>query len=206
MVKMKNTLSEVDEYIENAAEFAKPILTRIRRAFHKADPDVIETVKWRMPHFEYKGVLGSMAAFKNHVNWGFWKAPQMADPDGILKSVGEGGRVFGDKVTDIAQLPAEETIVRYVKEAMRLNDEKVKVVRKPKAPAADVPMPPELESALAKNAAARRKFDAFPPSHRREYIQWIAEAKQEATRTKRATTAVEWITEGKSRNWKYEKK
>jgi uncharacterized protein YdeI (YjbR/CyaY-like superfamily) len=203
---MKNATPEVDEYIANAAEFARPILTAIRRAFHKANPEVVETMKWRMPHFEHRGVLGSMAAFKNHVNWGFWKAPLMADSEGILKPVGETGRAFGDKITDVSQLPPEETFVRYVREAMRLNEEKVKVVRKPKAPAPEIAMPDELAKALAKNAAARRTFEAFPPSHRREYIQWIAEAKQEATRQKRVATAIEWLKEGKSRNWKYEKK
>lgn len=206
---MKNASPEVDAYIAAAPEFARPILTAIRRAFHKAEPEIVETIKWRFPHFEHKGVVGSMAAFKQHVNWGFWKASQLSDPEKIIRPMSDDGRVFGMKLTDASQLPAEATMLRYIREAVQLNETKAaapKATPKPRRVAEELPVPPELAAALAKNNDARKNFEAGSPSHRREYILWIAEAKQDATRAKRVATAVEWLAEGKARNWKYERK
>lgn len=203
---MKNTSPEVDRYIENAAPFARPILERIRKAFHKAHPDVAETMKWSFPHFEYKGVLGNMAAFKQHVSWGFWKAKLMSDPHGILARMGEKTSMGGVKVTQLADLPPEKVMVEYVREAIRLNEEGVKIERAPRKAAAEPDVPEELAAALKKSPAARKTFEGFPPSHRREYVEWITEAKQEATRQKRVAQTIEWLAEGKSRNWKYAKK
>jgi uncharacterized protein YdeI (YjbR/CyaY-like superfamily) len=202
---MKNTSPDVDRYIEKAAPFAQPILERIRAAFHKAHPDVMETMKWSVPHFEYKGVLGSMAAFKEHVSWGFWKGKLMNDPLGILPPVGETS-MGGLKIRDLKELPKEKDMVAYVREAIRLNEEGVKIERAPREPRGEPEVPAELTAALKKNAAAKKAFEAFSPSHRREYVAWIAEARQEATRQKRIAQAIEWMSEGKSRNWKYERK
>ena len=202
---MKNTSPDVDRYIEKAAPFAQPILERIRAAFHKAHPDVTETMKWSVPHFEYKGVLGNMAAFKAHVSWGFWKRKLMNDPLGILPADGETS-MGGVKVRDLKELPKEKDMVAYVREAIRLNEEGVKVERAPRQERGEVEIPAELTAALKQAPAAKKVFDAFPPSHRREYVQWITEAKQEATRQKRLAQTIEWLTEGKSRNWKYERK
>lgn len=202
---MQNTSPDVDRYIEKAAPFAQPILERIRAAFHKAHPDVTETIKWSFPHFEYKGVLGSMAAFKEHVTLAFWKGRLMNDPLGIIPPPGETS-MGGVKIRDLKELPKEKDLLAYVREAIRLNEEGVKVERAPRAERAEAEVPAELAASLKKNAAAKKTFDAFPPSHRREYIEWIAEAKQEATRQKRLAQALEWLAEGKSRNWKYERK
>lgn len=201
---MKNTSPEVDAYIANAAPFAKPILERIRKAFHKASPDIVETIKWRVPHFEYKGVLGGMAAFKAHVNWGFWKPQLMNDPHGILAAA--TGPMSAGQVSDVSQLPTEKILVEYVKEAIRVNESGEKVERPKRAPASMPDVPAELEAALKKSPKAKKAFEAFAPSHRREYIEWIAEAKQAATKEKRVAQTIEWLIEGKSRNWKYEKK
>jgi uncharacterized protein YdeI (YjbR/CyaY-like superfamily) len=197
---------QVDQYIANAAPFARPILERIRKAFHKAHPGIVETMKWSVPHFDHKGVIGSMAAFKQHVTWGFWKAKLMSDPRGILAPMGETTSMGGAKITDVKELPSEKVMIEYIREAVRLNEEGVKLERAPRraAPSA-VDVPPELTAALKKNKAALARFEEFPPSHKREYAAWIAEAKQEATRQKRVAQAVEWIAEGKSRNWKYER-
>ena len=203
---MKNTSPEVDRYIENAAPFAQPILRRIRRAFHAAHPDVQEVMKWSFPHFQHKGLLGSMSAFKAHVSWGFWKGKLLSDPHGILPPVGETS-MGGARFADVKDLPPDDVMVDYVREAIRLNEEGVKVARAPRAenrPEAEVP--DDLAAALNKAAAAKKAFEKFPPSHRREYIEWITEAKQAATRQKRLAQAVEWMGEGKSRNWKYERK
>ena len=193
---MKNTSAEVDRYIEKAAPFARPILERIRAAFHKAHPDVTETMKWSVPHFEYKGVLGNMAAFKEHVAWGFWKGSLMNETLGERRL----------KIHSLEELPKDKELLAYVREAIRLNEEGVKVERAPRVERAEAEVPDDLAAALKENAAAKKTFDAFPPSHRREYVAWITEAKQEATRQKRLAQAVEWMAEGKSRNWKYERK
>ena len=205
---MPRTIPEVDRYIENAPEFAKPILERIRKAFHKASPEITEAMKWSTPHFEYKGVIGSMAAFKQHVAWGFWKAKLMKDPAGILEPAGRDTTSMGfGKITDVKRLPPDRVMVEYVKEAMRLNDDGVKIERaKPRPAGSKVDVPDYLQAALKKNAKARATFENFPSGQKREYVEWLEDAKQEATRTKRLAQAIEWMSEGKPRNWKYMKR
>ena len=204
---MPSTSPAVDEYIAKAAPFARPILERIRKAFHKAHPDVRETIKWGVPFFEYKGPLGNMAAFKEHVGWGFWKASLMNDPQGLLpKTRDERTAMGGSRVTKPSELPAEKVLVAYVREAIRLNEEGVKVARAPRKAAVEPEIPAALASALKKSAKARKAFEALPPSHRREYVEWITGAKLEATRTKRLEQTMELLGEGKPLNWKYMKK
>ena len=188
---MKNTSPEVDRYIAAAAPFARPILERIRSAFHKAHPEVTETMKWSFPHFEYKGLLGSMAAFKQHVSWGFWKGRLMADPLGIIPPAGETS-MGGARIADVKELPSEKNMVAYVREAIRLNEEGVKPRRPARTPKAEAEVPADLAAALKKAPAAKKAFDAFSPSHRREYVEWITEARQDATRHKRLATTIEW--------------
>jgi uncharacterized protein YdeI (YjbR/CyaY-like superfamily) len=200
---MKGTNPEVDEYIAKAAPFAQPILKKIRKAFHKGSPEIVETIKWSFPHFEYKGLVGSMAAFKGHVAWGFNKAKLMSDPHGILRPIGEKTSMGGVKVLEVSELPPEDVMVAYVREAVRLNEEGINAEKKPKKPAPAVEIPEDLAAALRKNRKALSTFEKFSPSHRREYVEWIVEAKQAATRKRRLETAVEWLAEGKTRNWKY---
>lgn len=198
---------QIDAYIAKAAPFAQPILEKIRDAFHAAHPEIEEVMKWSFPHFQYKGIVGSMAAFKNHVNWGFWKASLMSDPNGILNAVGDRTTMAAAKLTSEKDLPSKKVMVEYVREAIRLNEEGVKVERAPSTRSATpVEVPDDLAAALKKDKKAKAAFDAFSPSHKREYIEWITEAKQEATRQKRLATTLEWLAEGKSRNWKYERK
>jgi hypothetical protein len=192
----------VDAYIAKSADFAKPILVYIRDTMHAACPDVVETVKWSMPFFDYHGPLANMSAFKAHVGFGFWKGALV-----VGSGSGHDGspmRQFG-QITSIKDLPQKKALVAMIQKAMTLNEEGVKV-QKTKAPRAELPESPELSAALAKNRKARANFEAFPPSHRREYNEWIGEAKREATRDARVKQAIEWIAEGKSRNWKYEKR
>ena len=195
---------EIDRYIENAAAFAQPILKRIRKAFHEGDPDIEEAMKWRNPTFEHDGIVGGMAAFKAHVRWGFWKAKLMSDPLNLFAGGDDASIAFAN-VTSVDQLPPHDVIVDYVREAVRLNVEGVKAQRPARKKSEAVEIPAELTAALKKNKKAKATFDAFSPSNKREYAMWIAEAKQEATRKKRIETAIEWIAEGKPRNWKYMK-
>lgn len=192
---------KVDAYIEKAAPFAQPILRKLREAFHKAEPRIEEKMKWSVPHFDYKGAVAGMAAFKAHVRFGFWKSGLMKDPAGILNS--EEGGMAGFRMESEKDLPPQRVLIQYVKEAVALNEAGVKAKR----PAARKKPPPKtpdvLMAALKKNKAALKAFEAFPPSHKREYIEWITEAKQEATRERRLKQAIEWMAEGKPRNWKY---
>jgi uncharacterized protein YdeI (YjbR/CyaY-like superfamily) len=202
---MGNRSAEVDKYIAKAAPFARPILEKIRDAFHAASPGVEETMKWSTPHFEKNGILGSMAAFKQHVAWGFWKAKLMKDPDGLIQPMGESGSMGALKLKDASDLPSKKSMVAYVREAIRLNEEGIALPRPPRKPTKAPKVPPALKAALDKSPKARAVFEAFPPSHQREYVEWINEAKQEATRERRLATAIEWLSEGKPRNWKYMK-
>jgi uncharacterized protein YdeI (YjbR/CyaY-like superfamily) len=190
----------VDAYIDMAGDFAKPILARLRTAVHSACPDVEEAVKWSFPHFMYKGMLCSMASFKKHAAFGFWKGSLvLGDASKNAEAMGQLGRL-----TKLSDLPPAEVLAGYIKKAVALNDDGVKVVRTVKRPAPKtLRVPAELASALNKNKNAHATFTGFSPSHKREYIEWITEAKSADTRARRVKTAIEWLTEGKARNWKY---
>ncbi|HEY0181135.1 MAG TPA: YdeI/OmpD-associated family protein [Dokdonella sp.] len=190
----------VDAYIADAAAFAQPILTRLRAIVHEACPDVDETIKWRMPFFERRGrPFCHMAAFKRHCAFGFWRGREVVGErrDGAM---GQFGRI-----DSLDALPPKRTLIADLERAVARADALAAAAAAPRA-AARKPAPatpPDLAAALAKHAAARRAFEAFSPSHRREYVEWIAEAKREQTRAKRIATALEWLAEGKPRNWKY---
>jgi hypothetical protein len=192
----------VDAYIKKAQPFAQPILTHIRKAVHAAVPEVQETMKWSSPHFDYKGIFCGMAAFKAHVGFGFWKAGLMKDvlPGSGLSAAGQFG-----KIASIKDLPGDRELAKIIKFARQLNDDEVKAPPMRKGPRPELKAPADLLAALAKNKQARATFENFPPGQRREYVAWVIEAKQPATRAKRIETAVDWMAEGKIRNWKYVK-
>jgi uncharacterized protein YdeI (YjbR/CyaY-like superfamily) len=198
----------IDAYIDRSADFAKPILDHLRALVHKACPDVVETIKWSFPNFDYKGsILCSMASFKQHCAFGFWLGAVMKDSEGIFIK-GEDKSAMGQlgQIKSLKDLPSEKVLIAYLKEAASLIDQGVKLPKKEKATnASAIEVPGYFSAYLKKNKAALEQFNKFPPSHRKEYIQWITEAKTEATREKRMATAIEWIAEGKSRNWKYER-
>jgi len=158
-------------------------------------------MKWSSPFFDYHGTLCHMVAFKAHASFGFWKGALVMGP----KSEEDTARGQYGRLTSVKDLPSKKALTADIKKAMKLNEEGVSVpkVKKPKA---DVPVPSELAAALAKNKKARTTFEAFSPSHRRDYNEWIGEAKGEDTRARRVKQAIEWIAEGKARNWKYERR
>jgi uncharacterized protein YdeI (YjbR/CyaY-like superfamily) len=195
---------QIDTYIANSAPFARPILTHIRALVHRTCLECEEKMKWSFPHFDYKGnMLCSMAAFKQHASFGFWKESLLHDPKNVLAR-NEGMGSIG-KLRSLADLPSDAVLSDFIHQAMKLNDEGT-VVARPKTSPASVGSPNYLTKALKQNPAAKRTFDAFCPSNKREYIDWLTEAKTEATREKRLATALEWMAEGKIRNWKYLKK
>jgi uncharacterized protein YdeI (YjbR/CyaY-like superfamily) len=192
----------VDAYIASAADFAQPILTDIREAVHAACPNVEETMKWRFPHFVYKGMLCGTAAFKQHAALGFWKGELVTGRVRGVDAMGQFGRI-----TKRSDLPSASVLRALVKKAAELNEQGVNVPRAPKKAAPKtVAVPSVLSAALLKNKKARAGFNHLSPSHKREYIEWINDAKADETRARRLAQAIEWIAEGKSRNWKYERR
>ena len=197
----------VDAYIDKAADFAKPILIHLRDLVHAGCPEVEETIKWGFPHFDYKGVLCSMAAFKAHCAFGFWKGTLIAEkyPDLAVAedpAMGQLGRI-----TALSDLPKDETLLLYVREAAELNERGVKSPNRSK-PRKDrtVDVPDDLQAALQTNPQAQATFEGFNPTNKREYVEWLSEAKSDETRKRRLDTAIEWMAEGKVRNWKYVRK
>jgi uncharacterized protein YdeI (YjbR/CyaY-like superfamily) len=191
----------VDAYIDKSADFAKPVLIHIRRIVHKACPDITETIKWSFPHFDHKGTVCSMASFKQHCAFGFWKQSLMQQDAFPAEKTAMGS--FG-RITSVKDLPPDKVMIKLIQQAVELNEKGVKVVKTP-VEKKELVIPKDLTAALSKNKPAKTAFDKFTYSHKKEYIQWIEEAKTEATRNKRLATAVEWLSEGKSRNWRYEK-
>ncbi len=163
-----------------------------------------ETIKWGMPAFDYKGPLCGMAAFKQHTTFGFWKSSLVFSADDKYARSPNGMAAFG-KMTSLADLPPTRALLGYIRKAAALNEDGVKIERK-RTTRKPLPVPPVLAAALRQNRTAKSAFDAMPPSHRREYNEWVGDAKTDETRARRVAQAVQWIAEGKSRNWKYARK
>lgn len=194
----------IDAYIAKQKVFAKPILTHIREVVHAACPDVEETMKWSSPHFDYRGgMMCGMAGFKEHAIFGFWKGALI---HGVRPNRNNGGEAMGNfgRLTSVKDLPSKRELTALIREAMRLNDEGVVVPKPKKTVKPEAVVPAELKAALSRNKKAAAQFEAFSPSHRREYVEWIDDAKRDETRVKRVAKAIEWIAEGKGRNWKYQ--
>lgn len=195
----------VDAYIAKSAPFARPILRRLRTVVHAACPEAEETLKWGAPHFLYRGMLCGMSAFKAHCAFGFWKGALIVDRDGAKfdEAMGQFGCI-----RRVADLPSRRVLAGYVKQAMRLNESGVKGPERSKRAAPKKPLrtPPDLAAALRRSRRAAAAFAAFAPSHRREYVEWILEAKRSETRARRLAQTIAWLTEGKRRNWKYERR
>ena len=202
---MPKTDPKIDAYIIKSASFAQPILNHFRDLVHKTCPELEEKIKWGFPHFDFKGeMMCSMAAFKQHCAFGFWKASMMKDAQKMKLGNEEAMGNYG-KVTGLKDLPSDKVIIAQIKEAMKLNEDGIKLPPRKKTIAVEVQTPVELANALAKNKKAKTTFENFPPSHRKEYISWINEAKTVSTKEKRIATTVDWLSQGKSRNWKHEK-
>jgi uncharacterized protein YdeI (YjbR/CyaY-like superfamily) len=201
---------KVDAYLAKVQPFARPIMDHLREVVHKACPEVEETIKWSRPFFEYRGViLCNMSAFKEHCSFGFW-GEEIGAVLRQAKVVGEQGMGSLGRITSVTDLPPDKQLLGWIRQAVAFVDNgeytspisaRRKVV-KPAKPALETP--PEFAAALKRNKKAASVFANFSPSCKREYVEWIAEAKRPETRDKRIATAVEWIAEGKQRNWKYQ--
>lgn len=193
----------IDAYIEKSLDFAKPILNHIRALVHETCPDIIETMKWSFPHFDFKGTVCSMASFNEHCAFGFWKQSLLEATAFPAEKTAMGS--FG-RIATLAHLPDDATMKKLIVEAVRLNEEGIKIARPKRSTGPkELEIPAILLEALADNEPAADTFNNFPYSKKKDYVEWITEAKTESTRDKRLDTAVEWLSEGKARNWKYEK-
>jgi uncharacterized protein YdeI (YjbR/CyaY-like superfamily) len=200
---MGKKIKQIDAYISGSADFAKPILHHLRELVHKTCPETEEKIKWGMPFFDYhNGPLCNMAAFKQHCTFGFWKAKLMKDQ--VLMDNAKADTAMGHlgRITSLKDLPPEKKLAAWIREAMQLNDEGIKLP-KPKPVTKPVEVPPYFLNAIKKNKKAFATFEKFAPGHIKEYVVWITEAKREETRDKRIQQAIEWMAEGKDRNWKY---
>jgi len=197
----------IDAYVENARDFAKPILNYIRSAVHKACPDVQETIKWGSPHFEYEGrILCAMASFTSHCAFVFRLGSMMKDPGGLMQTGKDktGMGHFG-QVRDVKDLPGEKILIQYIKEAMSLTEMGVKVPKAQAAGRKKLVVPVDFMNMLKKNKSAYITFEALSYSHKKEYIEWITEAKRDETRNRRLQSTIELLKKGKDLNWKYVK-
>jgi uncharacterized protein YdeI (YjbR/CyaY-like superfamily) len=189
----------VDAYVAKAAPFARPILEELRNRVHEGFPEIEEDIKWGAPAFVHHGLVANMAAFKAHCAFGFWN-PTVVSTGREKEAMGHYGRI-----ASVADLPPKREFLPLVRRAALANasgEKRPRVTKHPRKPAPT--MPADFRAALAKNAKAKKTYDAFSPSHQREYLEWITEAKQESTRERRLATSIEWLTEGKSRMWRYQ--
>jgi uncharacterized protein YdeI (YjbR/CyaY-like superfamily) len=198
-----NKTNQVDQYILKSPPFAIPILNYFRALVHAVDDRFEESIKWGMPFFELKGTVCHMAAFKKHCAIGFWKGSLMQDEHNFFKDKTNAMGQLG-KIQSLNDLPEDEILISYIQEAIKLNEDNIKLPAKPKT-AEKVPLiiPQYFIDVLQKDPKAMAIFQNFSPSNKKDYVLWLEEAKTEATRLKRLDTALEWIADGKPRMWKY---
>ena len=201
---------QFDEYHEAASDFAKPIMAHLRKLVRQQCPDVVEEIKWGIPHFDYKGeMLCIFAAYKKHCSFSFWKESLMSDARLKANPDLKAAKRFMGKLTSLSDLPSNGELIAFIQEAMALNDKGVKLAprqdAKP-AKAAEIAIPDAFAEQLSRHAHAYEVFQSKSPSFRKEYVVWIADTKTDQTRQKRIDEALEWIAQGKGRFWKYEKK
>lgn len=198
----------IDAYIAKSQPFARAILIHIRKLVHTACPDVEETIKWGFPHFDYKGeMMCSTAAFKQHCALTFWKASLMKEKKLTDHAKSENAMGHFGRITSLGDLPSDKKMIAYVREAMKLNDEGIRIKKSPVAKTKkELVVPSIMLSALKKNKKAASVFEDFSYSNKKKYVEWIASAKTEETRKNRLKTAILWLSKGKVRNWKYVKK
>jgi uncharacterized protein YdeI (YjbR/CyaY-like superfamily) len=190
----------IDAYVAKAAPFARPILEHVRERVHAVVPEIEETLKWSAPGFTLDGkILLMMAAFKQHAALNFWRGQELGDGSPKAGAMGQFGRL-----TTVSDLPPDselDDLLRQAAELTKTAPAPRKTKHEPKPPPA---IHPEFAAALEANATAKATLVGFPPSAQRDYFEWIADAKQDATRAKRIANAVEWLAEGKRRHWKYQ--
>lgn len=197
---------KIDEYIGSAPAFAQPVAAHLRFLLHTACPRVVETIKWGIPHFDCHGeMMCVFAAATRHCSFTFLKQEIMSDPRLRANPGLPAQKRFLGKLTSLSDLPQDPELVAFIKEAMVLNEQGVKLPERESKGSKEVAVPEEFARRLNADSAARDVFEAKPQSFRKEYLLWIADAKTDTTRQKRIDTSLEWIAAGKGRFWQYAK-
>lgn len=193
-----------DAYIAKAPAYAQPIINHLRQLIHQAVPQVTEVIKWGHPHFDYKGPFMGIGAFKEHMGLNFWKSTLMNDPAGLFATAEKGAAGSVGKIKSLADLPADDVLLSYIRHAAELNEKGIKIAA-PKKPTEkkELEVPADLIAGFKNNTTAMQHFEQFSYSAKKEYLEWLTEAKTAETRAKRLATMLEWVSEGKTRNWKY---
>ncbi|MFD2288493.1 hypothetical protein GJU39_19445 [Pedobacter petrophilus] len=199
-----HTSVQVDQYIMKSAPFAIPILEHLRILVHHADARIEEKTKWGMPFFDFQGSVCHMAAFKHHCAFGFWKGSLIKDEFSVFETKTSNMGMLG-KIKSLADLPDDEILIAYIQQAIQLNEDGIKLPVKPKVSVQELIIPQYFIDALQEDSLAMGVFQNFSVSNKKDYVLWLEEAKTESTRLKRLETSIEWISEGKSRMWKYKK-
>jgi uncharacterized protein YdeI (YjbR/CyaY-like superfamily) len=190
----------IDAYVAKAQPFARPILEKVRERVHAVVPRAEETIKWGMPAYTLDGkILLITAAFKAHAALNFWRGQELRGDKANADAMGQFG-----KLASVADLPSDSELDRLMKEAAEVAKNAPAPRKAKHGPKAAPEMHPDFSAALAKAPKAKAALDGLPPSAQRDYLEWISEAKQDSTRAKRIATAVEWLSEGKRRHWKYQ--
>ncbi|HWB03022.1 MAG TPA: YdeI/OmpD-associated family protein [Verrucomicrobiales bacterium] len=191
----------VAAWMEQLSDFARPMIERIYKIIRKAAPQLEEGIRWSSPTFIGRGLVCSFAAFQKHVTLVFWRGAELNDTTGLLTHGQGRSAMRSAKFTSLDQID-DKVIRTWVTAAVALDKDPAKPKPKPqKRPEAAVPK--VLAAALSRNPKARGAFDAMPPSHRREYCEWIAEAKQEATVQRRVEKTIEKLSAGEGLHDKY---
>jgi len=196
----QNASKLIDEAFSKFTGFQKEYCNHLRKLIHKAMPDVKEDWKWG-PNFNVNGMVCGVWGFKDHVKLVFFKGSAMKDTYKLFNQgkENEGNRSINfssaDKIDD-------KKIIEYLKEAAEINRKGIKLVKKE----IKVVMPAILVKALNKDKASKTYFESLAPSHRRDYADYISQAKQEETQLRRLDKVMEMLTDKRTLNDKYMKK
>lgn len=196
----KQASEKISQYIESADVKKKEILQRLRDFLNRDDFGLTEDWKWHAPNFNSNGMVCWLAFFKSHVGLNFFKGSLIEDLHGLYDnaSMDKGNRIIKYKTINEIN---ENLLEYYIYEAIKHNKEGAKITSKK----VEIEVPKDLAKALEKDIMAKDFFTNLAPGYKRDYIDWIISAKQEKTRLKRLETTLEWLGQGKKKNWRYKK-
>lgn len=197
-----NYLKEVNKYISNAPISQQKILSKLREIIHKASLDIEEKIRWSHPHFDYMGKgMCFIQALKERVTFGFWFGDKIYNSPKLSKEAKAIYETMGN-LTDVSQIPSTKLIIEEIHLAMKLIESGNRDVKEKKVKPQLV-IPDYLSLRFKKDKTANSSFSKMSPSHQREYVDWIIDAKTDETRENRISTMMSQVKEGKSKNWKY---
>jgi hypothetical protein len=195
---------QINQYMAELPEWQRRMLVRLRQLIHEAAPEVEEAWRWDKPHFDNAGIMVGLCAFKEHVAVWFHKGALLKDTKKLFEATArteeKGMRAYklheGDKINEAAFLD-------LVKQAVAVNDKGTKL-REAKPTKKALVVPEDLEQVLRKDPTAWANWEAFPVGHRRAYVEWVTDARQEETRKRRIAQSLEKIREGEQQEERHQ--